>query len=80
MDHMAIKLHALEGSMWCILPASKDKTGGTKREGMIAGFLSGERERGEKEGGTIEFAPGSCWDEILRSCWLPVNAIDQVGR
>jgi hypothetical protein len=36
IDHIAIKLQALEGSMWCILPLSRDSTGGAfKREGIF---------------------------------------------
>jgi hypothetical protein len=30
IDHIAIRLQALEGSIWCILPASSDKTGAFK--------------------------------------------------
>lgn len=37
IDHIAIRLQALDGSIWCILPASNDSTGAGafKREGIL---------------------------------------------
>jgi len=39
MDHMAMRLQALDGSIWCIFPASNDSTGAGafKRDGMLGG-------------------------------------------
>ena len=40
IDHIAIRLQAFEGSMWCILPLSRDKIeGASKREGILEGLL-----------------------------------------
>lgn len=35
IDHIAIKLQALEGSISCILPASNERTGAFKRDGIL---------------------------------------------
>ena len=35
MDHIAIRLPALEGSIWCILAASSRRTGAFKVDGML---------------------------------------------
>lgn len=54
MDHMAIRLQALAGSIWCILAASSDSTGAGafKRDGILERGLSWTRclcEREENE-------------------------------
>ena len=55
IDHIAMRLLALEGSMWCILPRSRDSTGGAfKREGIFAGVLIEQPEAKEVD---IESAP-----------------------
>ena len=50
IDHIAIRLLAFEGSMWCILPRLRDKTGGAfKRAGILFEYRpSREREREER--------------------------------
>lgn len=54
IDHIAIKLQALAGSIWCILPASRDRTCiSDRREGILEG-VSCVGRNGEERGETGE--------------------------
>jgi len=55
IDHIAIKLQAFEGSIWCILPASNDSTGAGafKRDGILRGIYDKKNSDMEEEKTTI---------------------------